>query len=370
MRIAVYGLGKLGFPLADVMTQAGHNVLGVDPLVPVSSIEPGLGPQSFFTTKDPVPTDVSFIVVPTPSTASGRFDLVYIERALSQIAMVNQPGHIAVIVSTVSPGSCDLLASNFDSLALVYNPTFIALGDVVRGLTQPDVLLIGGANQDAVNVIDVLWQTVFVKEQARYAGKLKRPHVHVAGFTEVELIKLSVNAALGTKISLANSLGALFELWGVDPKAVEIVGRDPRIGTAYFTPGSPITGPCLPRDNVALRSAAHEKGVELPLAEATDFVNALVVDSIYQRVMAYDPTSVGILGMSYKYGSDVTEAAPGPWLADRLAGTTVRVVLTHDDVLGGDDLDNVLGCDVVVFCHREYETTNLLHPRVVRLWPA
>jgi UDPglucose 6-dehydrogenase len=384
MKVAVYGLGKLGYPLLNVLARAGHETLGIDPTVSTwtvvaeehrvvppehQEVEWGGTASPKFST-EPQAADVSFIVVPTPSAVDGGFDNGYVIGALEQIAQQNAQGHIAVIVSTVSPGTCDYLAENYPALTLVYNPTFIALGEVVRGLTQPDMLLLGAADQAALDVVDVLWQTVFVKEQV--AGTKSRPYVHVGSFTEIELIKLSVNAALGTKISLANSLGALFELWGVNPRAVEVVGRDRRIGTEFFTPGSPISGPCLPRDNLALRAAAHEKGVELPLAKATDLVNDLLLESIHAKVRAHNPATVGILGMSYKYGSDVTEAAPGPWLRDRLAGG-VRLVLTYDkQVPGGDGLAAVLAADVVVVTQREYRDLipEVWNGKVVELWPT
>lgn len=383
MKLAVYGLGRLGYPLFNVLARARYDVVGIDPKIPdpISRSqrpphEPGIiWPDPPRMIREAESSDMSFIVVPTPSLDKGDrrggFDSTYVETALRRIANVNQNGHIAVIVSTVSPGTCERLALAFPSLSIVYNPTFIALGQVVKGLTEPDLLLIGAWTMQPAMAVEVVWKSVF----EHFHSAESYPHAHLAPFAEIELIKLSVNAALGTKISLANSLGELFAAWGVDPKAVEVVGRDPRIGSAYFVPGSPITGPCLPRDNKALQAAAAAKGLTLPLSVATDRVNFQLLENLRYRVLTHNPKSVGILGMSYKYGVDVDTDAPGPWLRDALtpSGISVR---TYDDLIGhpdGDTLVEVLGADVVVVMHREYRDRlvdlAVIKP-VVHLWPS
>lgn len=376
MKLAVYGLGKLGHPLLWVLAKSGFDVEGVDPSpVMPGTTEPGVNWEGMEVIghDSPIPADVSFIVVPTPSLNKGDhrggFDSAFVETALRQIRNVNKGAEgkpTAVIVSTLSPGTCDILAKQFEALDIVYNPTFIALGNVVEGLVRPDLLLIGGNSQIAKFRVTDIWGQVFKAFAFDPPFENKGRYLHQAGFTEVELIKLSVNAALGTKISLANSLGQLFKAWGVNPAAVKVVGQDPRIGTAYFTPGSPISGPCLPRDNAALQFAGIQKGVQLPLASATDRVNQDVLQRLLDRVLYLDPRSVGILGMSYKYGSDVDTDAPGPWLQDRLIKRDIEV-FTHDVVLGGD-LDVASTCDVTVVTQKEYAWVCPAHD-VIELWP-
>lgn len=390
MKLAVYGLGKLGYPLFNVLTHAGFDVTGIDPgpWTGILSKEPGLQSErdeKFSNT--PVPADVSFIVVPTPSLNKGDhcggFDSAYVETALRHIRRVNYAGPdgavnfssgkgkpVAVIVSTLSPGTCEKLAKRFSTLDIVYNPTFIALGNAVKGLTDPDLLLIGGnldiSPDNVGGLIEVcrIWKQVF---EHFNSSTLDTMTAHCASYTEIELIKLSVNAALGTKISLANSLGHLFSAWGVNPKAVEIVGKDPRIGTAYFKPGGPISGPCLPRDNIALQFAGSQKGVHLPLAQATDRVNYMLLDRLYNEVMAQRPKTVGIFGMSYKYGSDVTDSAPGPWLQKALLTREGITCCTYDDVLGGDIVDDIANADVVVVMQEEYALDDE-GTSVINLW--
>jgi UDPglucose 6-dehydrogenase len=379
MKLAVYGLGKLGYPLFNVLNHTfPGDVMGVDPAFdgaqPMPN-EPGLdliNERAEAFSQYPVAADVSFIVVPTPSLSKGDqrggFDPAFVETALRQIRNVNKlrggrlQKPIAVIVSTLSPGTCSELDTRFHTLDIVYNPTFIALGNVVKGLTAPDLLLSGGEDDVAVRTVENIWTAVFNKYGSR------KPFFHRGTYTEIELIKLSVNAALGTKISLANSLGQLFEAYGVDPSAVEIVGKDPRIGTAYFKPGSPISGPCLPRDNRALQFAATKVGLNLPLAHATDRVNWMVLDRLYERVMEHKPKTVGIVGMSYKYGSTVTDDAPGPWLEKTLLNREGITCHTYDDLLGGDTRA-AHSADVVVLMQKQYNSNYEVKNRaVIKLW--
>jgi UDPglucose 6-dehydrogenase len=388
VRISVLGLGRLGFPLFNVLARAGYEMVGIDPkvsnwpvvaeehrIIPPTTTEPGLefpdgilGRCQF--APDPQPADVNFIVVPTPSLDkgdhAGGFDSAYVETALRHIRNVNKPAvPIAVIVSTLSPGTCNRLVTQFSQLRIVYNPTFIALGNVVRGLTDPDLLLIGGNDDEAKGIVIRIWSNVLERVGPE---KPKGVYIHGGSFTEIELIKLSVNAALGTKISLANSLGQLFAAYGVSPKAVEVIGHDPRIGTAMMMPGSPISGPCLPRDNRALQVAATRVGVNLPLSVATDRVNWLLLDSIRNRVLACKPASVGILGLSYKYGIDVDTAAPGPWLMEQMKKEGI-VCFGYDELIPRDSLEETLNADLIVVTQKEYRP--LLEgttAQVVDLW--
>jgi UDPglucose 6-dehydrogenase len=388
VRISVLGLGRLGFPLFNVLARAGYEMVGIDPkvsnwpvvaeehrIIPPTTTEPGLefpdgilGRCQF--APDPQPADVNFIVVPTPSLDkgdhAGGFDSAYVETALRHIRNVNKPAvPIAVIISTLSPGTCDRLEQQFqETVRIVYNPTFIALGNVVKGLTRPDLLLIGGNDDGARGVVKRIWFRVF-KE---FGHSREEYYLHWSSFTEVELIKLAVNAALGTKISVANSLGELFAAYGVSPKAVEVIGHDPRIGTALMSPGSPISGPCLPRDNRALQVAATRVGVNLPLSVATDRVNWLLLDSIRNRVLACKPASVGILGLSYKYGIDVDTAAPGPWLMEQMKKEGI-VCFGYDELIPRDSLEETLNADLIVVTQKEYRP--LLEgttAQVVDLW--
>lgn len=371
MKIAVYGLGRLGLPLFNVLARAStdYEMIGIDPRdhIDLRSSEPGMEWTGLHFQLSPTPmaADINFVVVPTPSLKGGDFDTAFVETALRGIRNVNKGTEITalrkpivVIVSTLSPGTCNRLAKQFPTLDIVYNPTFIALGNVVEGLTNPDLLLIGGESAIAKGRVTDIWQEVFDHYGSIGSNQQHGRYLHQAGYTEIELIKLAVNAVLGTKISLANSLGQLFSAWGVDPQAVQILGKDPRIGPAFMSPGGPITGPCLPRDNVALQHAADKVAVVLPLSAATDRVNYMLHHRLYEEVMSHKPQIVGIFGMSYKYGSDVQTDSPGPWLRDMLMkNEAIPSICCDDYVAEGQTATNpaaLLEADVIVIMQKEY----------------
>ena len=300
-------------------------------------------------------------MVPTPSLPDGSFDPSNVMTALDDCHAANSgpDKHIAVIVSTLSPGACDELARlhETNTFSVIYNPTFIALGSVVIDLLGPDTILIGGNDEIAKTVVSKIWRNLTVC-----------PHIHYGSFTEIELLKLSVNAALGTKISMANSLGRLFEAYGVSSSAVPVIGHDRRIGIDFLSPGSPYTGPCIPRDQAALQAAGKKVGVSLPISEATEEVQANVYELLVTDIVSSSPQTVGILGMSYKYGVPVDTAAVGPFLHDLLIKSGISVS-TFDRDLPSGDFSAVLECDVIVVTLPEYsKLVRDSNKRVINLW--
>lgn len=364
MNYAVWGLGRLGLPLATVLTRDYVPVYGYDKdekrvewcidqqrqerAHGINTIdEEGVWVTDVIFAKEPPEAQVNYIVVPTPSRNDGEFDSFYVEEVLREIVETNK-GHVtAVIISTVFPGTCERLNDTYgDRLTIVYNPTFIALGTVVRDLTQPGMLLIGVDEEGDSDLMENIWDACLDANSREYK--------HVGTYIEAELLKLSINCALATKISLANQLGQLFQKWGVDPAMVSAIGADPRIGNAYMMPGVPISGPCLPRDNKALQLAAHKVHMRLPLSEATEDVDFELRMRLYNDVTDEigKGHSVGILGMTYKYGVPLDEGSVGSWLKKHLEDDGYRVVC-FDEWLPSDSANDTLACDVVVVTHLE-----------------
>lgn len=365
MKLQVVGLGKLGLPLASVLERAGHEVIGVDSNTAAVSfaasvaaghpaaryLEPDVQfPDSIEFTSMARRCDMSFIVVPTPSTADGSFDYDAVSSALFHVSARNPSDHTAVLISTVSPGTCDKLAANYPNLNLVYNPTLIALGNVVKGLTCPDLLMIGFKEAYPAQDVAQVWESVF----DAFPESRRQTVTHVAPYKEIELIKLSINCAISTKITLANSLGQLFKAHGVDPAAVRTIGLDHRIGMDYFRPGAPFGGPCFTRDNQALQHAGNEVGVSLPLSKATDYANNELRRAILIEAQKHDHESVGILGVAYKYGTNVIDGALGAGLKGILSSRVTASYKWYDEYIdGSDSLEDVLSCDVVVVTQPE-----------------
>ncbi|MGH9239436.1 MAG: UDP-glucose dehydrogenase family protein [Vicinamibacterales bacterium] len=352
MKISVIGLGKLGSPLAAVLASKGFSVVGTDLHQPyVDSINGGQAPvdeprlqelidanrDRLRATMDAAAavadTDVTFIIVPTPSDESGRFGNSYILTAMKAVGagLRKKSGyHVVVVTSTVMPGSTGgeiraalEVASGRrvgEQLGLCYNPEFIALGSVVRDMLSPDVILIGESDSKAGDVLERIYQQ----------SCDNKPAVHRMNFVNAELAKISVNTFVTTKISYANMLAEICDrIPGADVDVVTAaVGADSRIGAKYLRGAIGYGGPCFPRDNVAFASLARTIGARAELAEATDIVNRHQVERVLGAIEARvtHPGPIGILGLSYKPDTAVVEQSQGVALAGRLIAEGHEVI--------------------------------------------
>jgi UDPglucose 6-dehydrogenase len=343
-RLSVIGLGKLGSPMAAVFATKGFTVVGLDynagfvdainqGKAPV--VEPQLqdhidrGRANLRATTDYADathaTDVSFIIVPTPSGPDRMFVNKFVIDAVEKIgtALKTKDGyHVVVITSTVMPGTTEsvikdaLEASSGRTVGvdvgLCYNPEFIALGSVVRDMLNPDMLLIGESDARAGDMLEAI-----------YRGSTdSNPEYQRMNLVNAELCKISVNTYVTTKISYANMIADMCDhLPGADADVVtRAVGADSRVGKKYLKPAIGYGGPCFPRDNKAFSAFGRKLGVNTALAEATDAIN----EHQFQRMIgaveasAEPGASITILGMSYKPHTAVIEESQGVYLAKYL----------------------------------------------------
>jgi len=339
----VVGLGKLGAPLAACLAARGLRVIGVDVdpdkvaavnagRAPVS--EPGLqemlgkaqGRLTAMSQIEPAvrDTDLTFIVVSTPSEPDGSFSLRYVEpacQAIGRALAARNDYHVVCLTSTVMPGTTGGRARALleeasgkrcvRDFGLCYSPEFIALGTVIRDFLNPDMLLIGESDPRAGDRLEALYKQVCEN----------RPAVARMNFLNAEITKLSVNAYVTTKISFANMLARICErLPGADVDVItSALGLDTRIGPRYLKGAVSYGGPCFPRDNLAMAALARQLGMPTGLPEAVDRFNRWQVRWLADLVQHYRPASVGILGLTYKPGTDVVEEAAGLRLAQELA---------------------------------------------------
>ena len=354
MHISVVGLGKLGAPLAAVLAQRGHDVIGVDSrLNVVDAINEGRAPiaepglealltsvrERLRATTDgasaAAATDVSFVIVPTPSLPSGLFSTQYVLEAIEQIGQglrAKTSYHLVVVTSTVAPGTMEHeIAPALErasarvigsALGLCYSPEFIALGSVIRDMCNPDFVLIGESDARAGDLLETLHRTVVGEHTI--ARRMN--------FVNAEVAKIAVNTFVTTKISYANMLSELCErLPGSDVNVVtETIGFDKRIGHRFFKAALGYGGPCFPRDNAAFVAVAREHGVDAAIAAATDIVNRRQVSRLASLVKAQlhdTDRRVAILGLSYKPDTDVVEESQGVMLANCLASDGYAVTV-------------------------------------------
>jgi UDPglucose 6-dehydrogenase len=355
----VVGLGKLGACIAGCLASRGFDVVGIDTdfskvdalrqrRAPVD--EPGLqemieqASRLRATTdwKEAVTqSDAAFFVPATPSLPDGSFSNAFLLRALQtvgeEVARQEKPQYLFVVNSTVTPGSCDSVFKPLlervlggecgENFGVCYNPEFIALGAVLRGLLEPDFVLIGESDPYAGQRLEGVYRDLCINGC---------PVMRMSNLN-AELAKISVNCFVTMKVSFVNQLAAVAaRLPGADARVIlDAIGNDHRIGADYLKPGLGYGGPCFPRDNRLFQYTAQMAGAEAALAAAADQINEQVNQRLLETVRAYAKLgeTVAVLGLAYKPNTNVVECSPGIWLCEHLAQGGWPV-LAHDFAAG------------------------------------
>jgi UDPglucose 6-dehydrogenase len=360
MKISIVGLGKLGAPIVAVLAAKGYEVTGIDidsafvekmnnHIAPVE--EPHL--QDLLTkhkarisatsdwSKAILGTDVTGVIVPTPSGPNGAFHNEYILSAMDAVGRVlaaKKDYHLVIVHSTTMPGSVggpikDRLqrASGRKvgpDLGLCYNPEFVALGDVIEGLLHPDFVLIGESDKKAGDILEGMYR--------RAVGP--KANVVRMNLVNAELTKISINTYVAMKISFANMLGEICDrLEGSDVQVIaDALGRDTRIGKKYFKPAIGYGGPCFPRDTIAFGRIAQMVGADADLALSSDLINRRQIKRLGDIIKSMVPScsTIAVLGLSYKPNTPVIEESQGIMLAKALLDSGFKVV-AHDPMAAG-----------------------------------
>jgi UDPglucose 6-dehydrogenase len=416
--ISVFGLGKLGLPFAVSWASRGFHVIGADVRSellqairtgevsdaepPVGTLLKRAGPMISVTNdlnEAAEKSDVSFVIVPTPSEPSGKFSTRYVEQVLEPIGRAigrKNRFHVVSIVSTVMPGSSETVLRPLlermsgkvcgSDFGLCYNPEFIALGEVVRGLLAPDFVLIGESDSYSGEMLSEMYE--------RFCEN--HPSIVRMSLWNAELAKISVNVYVTMKISFANALASLCErIPGGDIDVVtRAIGLDSRIGSKYLKGGLSYGGPCFPRDNRAFSNIAEKLGNHARLSRATDEINADNSAQLSQKILeslrGIENPQVAILGLTYKPNTFVVEESAAISIAQSLSenGAGVRCydpagMEQARRTLGGkisyasDAFDCLSGSDFCVIATPWEEFKNLApsvflekmrHPTVLDCW--
>jgi UDPglucose 6-dehydrogenase len=388
--VAVFGLGKVGMTLAACLARSGHRVVGVDVN---SGIVDALNKRAVHTTEqgvmeriaevprdqltattDPVAairqSDVSFVIVPTPSNTLGGFSNQYALKACVEIGSAlrdTKHAHTVAMVSTVLPGTSE---SRFipalekasgrkigEGLGYCYNPAFIALGEVVKGFEEPDYLLVGESDPNAGDiVVDI-------------HNKMIRNNAPLARMTpvEAEITKIASNTHETMRVSFANMLLSICaEVPGanVDKVTGALVHR---MGRRFFKGAVPYGGPCWPRDNQALSVFMDMIGAPSQLPRTVDTSNSEHGRYVLRKILNVAPprSKVGIIGLAYKPGTPVIERSYSIDLATWLKAEG-RTVLAWDPQ-AMDESRKALG-ERVTFC-KDAETCLVQSDTVVVALP-
>jgi len=371
-KVSVIGLGKLGASMAAAFAHRGLEVVGVDVNErSIEAVNAGCAPVQETNLEEMISankeriratashedavlnSDISFVIVPTPSDERGSFSLQYAAWAFKEIgkALAKKNGyHNIVLTSTVLPGSTrqallPILEKESGKKAgrdfgICYSPEFIALGSIIRDFLNPDFTLIGELDEKCGAQLEEIYSRVM--ENGSPSARMS--------LENAELTKISVNTFVTTKITFANMLAEICEKLpnGNVDVVTNALGMDTRIGRKYLTGALGYGGPCFPRDNVALTFIAKELGVDAKLAETTDSMNRHVATKVVERLrpMIRENATVAVLGLAYKPFSHVTEESQALYIAGALSKAGARVV--GFDPLAGEMALNELHGQIVV----------------------
>jgi GDP-mannose 6-dehydrogenase len=356
MRIAVLGLGYVGAVVAGCLARRGHRVIGVDTEPgKVALVNSGKSPiiereideiiarevaagrlSATMDVADAVSnSDVIMICVGTPSRRNGEIDLKHVRSVCQQIgaALRSDAGAPVIVVrSTLLPGTTrELVIPTLEAssgrqagtdFGVCINPEFLREGSAVQDYLNPPKTVIGEFNRASGDLLASLYTEI--------PAPLIRTDIETA-----EMVKYADNAWHAVKVGFANEIGRFCKLARVDShRVMDIFCRDTKLNLSrcYLKPGFAFGGSCLPKDLRALLHKAKSLDVSLPILSAVLPSNELQIERAVQTVIEHGSRKVGILGLSFKAGSDDLRNSPVVELAERLLGKGFQLRIYDDNV--------------------------------------
>jgi len=344
VKISVLGLGYVGTVVAGCLARAGHEVIGIDtelrkvelvnagksPIIEkeigqiiAQQVEAGRLSASTEVTVAVQQSDLILVCVGTPSRSNGDIELRHVRRVCEQIgaALRTHSGAPVVVVrSTLLPGTMrELVIPTLEAssgrqagsdFGVCVNPEFLREGTAVHDYLNPPKTVIGELTRASGNLLASL-----------YAG-LPAPLIRT-DIDTAEMVKYADNAWHAVKVGFANEIGNLCKAVQVDShRVMEIFCQDTKLNLSayYLRPGFAFGGSCLPKDLRALLHKAKSLDVSLPILGAVLPSNELQIERAVQTVIDHGSRKVGILGFSFKAGSDDLRNSPVVELTERLLG--------------------------------------------------
>jgi GDP-mannose 6-dehydrogenase len=280
-------------------------------------------------------SEMSLICVGTPSLRNGKLDLAHVERVCREIGEAlrdKDEFHCVVLRSTVLPGTTEsLVISTIEAasgkragehFSVCCNPEFIREGTAVADFFQPALTVFGATNPSHLAPLRDIYEG--------FPGPRFETSLRAA-----EMAKYACNAFHAVKIDFANELGTLCKAFGVDTEAViNMLTSDTQlnISPAYLSPGFAFGGSCLPKDIRALTCRAKEFDLSLPLLEGILPSNVCHLDRAVEAVLGLNIRKLGVLGLSFKAGTDDLRESPLVQLIKRLIGEGLQIRVWDQDV--------------------------------------
>lgn len=350
MNISIFGLGYVGCVSLGCLAKNGHVVIGVDVnKTKVDLINSGIATivekdideiiKSQFdsgkirATLDPneavLNSEISIIAVGTPSSVNGHLILDYIYKVIENIANAlkqKNEFHLIAIRSTVIPGTCEKTAKMIEKISgkiynkdftVVSNPEFLREGTAVNDYFHPPYTLIGTDNKSGSEKMSRLYSEI----DAEFI---------MTSIKEAEIIKYVNNTFHALKVSFTNEVGNICKSLGIDSlEVMKIFIKDKQLNISpyYLRPGFAYGGSCLPKDLKALQTLAHDLYLDTPVIQSINKSNDIQIERAEKIITNYNKNKIGILGLSFKEGTDDLRNSPSVKLIETLLGRgyTIRI---------------------------------------------
>lgn len=356
MKLSIFGLGYVGCVSSACFAADGHEVVGVDTNpVKVDIINEGRSPvvepgvedligrgvkeKRLRATLDPLEavreTDVSLVCVGTPGRRNGSLDLTYVKGACKQIGTALEAKsrfHIVAVRSTMLPGTIEeTVVPTLEvfsgkkagrDFGIAINPEFLREGTSISDFHNPPFTLIGADDEETAETIRRLY------------ARLTAPLITV-GIKEAEMVKYACNCFHGLKVSFANEVGVLCKAFGIDShRVMEVFCQDTKLNLSsyYLRPGFAFGGSCLPKDLRAITYKAKAADVEVPVLNSILASNRQHIERAVDMVLRTGKKRVGVLGLSFKAGTDDLRESPMVTLIETLLGKGLSLKIFDREV--------------------------------------
>jgi len=356
MKLSVFGLGYVGCVSAACFAEMGHEVIGVDVNpVKVNMINQGMSPiiesgldvviakqvlkgrlrATTHARQAVEESDLAFICVGTPSESNGSINLQYIERVCDQIgmAMRGRSRYFAVALrSTVLPGVAEQVALRIlqersgkkigEDFGFAVNPEFLREGTSVYDFYHPPKTVIGVFDEHSAELLQDIYQDIAAP-------------IFILRPDEASMIKYADNAFHAIKVAFANEIGRLCKSFHVDSRVVmSVFTKDLKLNLSsyYLKPGFAFGGSCLPKDLRAISHYARQMDVAVPVVDAAMASNEEHIRHALEMIKENGRKKIGVLGLSFKHGTDDLRESPVVALVEQLIGKGYDVRIFDNNV--------------------------------------
>ncbi len=356
MNISIFGLGYVGSVSAACFAQMGHQVIGIDTNAnKVNMINQGIAPIVEQDIEEIIKRQVAsgrlratqnveeavshasviFVCVGTPSNGNGSIDFKHIQRVCAEIgdALKNKEAFTVVAIrSTMLPNIAEEVAiPNLEwhsgkiaghDFGFAVNPEFLREGSSVYDFYHPPKTVIGALDKAAGDTLEKLYEAIDAPLFRLSIG-------------EASMIKYADNAFHAIKVTFANEIGRLCKVFGIDSrKVMEVFTRDVKLNLSpyYLKPGFAFGGSCLPKDLRAITHCAKQADVEVPLMKAAMESNEEHIRFTLEKVKDHGKKRIGVLGLSFKAGTDDLRESPVVTLVEQLIGKGYDVSIFDKNV--------------------------------------